>query len=62
MLENYKNLDTLSNNELLLKIKQLQADYESVKLQMLKEYDMMIELEKIFDNATKLLTNRLKKT
>jgi RNA-binding protein YhbY len=48
-----------SNNEILFEIKQLEAAHEAVKLKMLKNYDTMVELEKI-DEATKILTKRLK--
>jgi RNA-binding protein YhbY len=49
-----------SNNEILFEIKQLEAAHEAVKLKMLKNYDTMVELEKKFDEANKILTKRLK--
>ena len=54
------NLEDKSNNEILFLIKQLEADHEALKLKMLKDYDKMVEIEKTFDNANKLLVKRLK--
>ena len=54
------NLENKSNNEILLEIKQLQADHEALKLKMVKDYDALVEIEKRFDKANKLLTKRLK--
>ena len=53
-------LDDMSNNEILFLVKQLEADHEAIKLKMLNDYDKMIEIEKRFDNANKLLVKRLK--
>jgi hypothetical protein len=60
MDESRKNLEELSNNEILFQIKQFEADHEALKLKMLKDYDKMIELEKRFDQANKILLKRLK--
>ena len=53
-------LEDMSNNEILFLVKQLEADHEALKLKMLKDYDKMVEIEKTFDNANKLLVKRLK--
>lgn len=53
-------LESKSNNEILFFIKQLEADHEAIKLKMLQDYDKMLELEKKFDQANKLLVKRLK--
>ncbi len=54
------NLEDKSNNEILFEIKQMEADHEALKLKMLKDYDKMVELEKKFDQANKILLKRLK--
>lgn len=54
------NLEEMSNNEILFQIKQFEADYEALKLKMLKDVDKMDEIEKRFDRANKLLVKRLK--
>jgi len=54
------DLENKSNNEILFEIKQLEADHEALKLKMLKDYDKMVELEKRFDQANKILLKRLK--
>lgn len=54
------DLENKSNNEILFLIKQLEADHEALKLKMLKDYDKMVEIEKTFDDANKLLVKRLK--
>jgi hypothetical protein len=53
-------LDDMSNNEILFLVKQLEADHEAIKLKMIQDYDKMVEIEKRFDNANKLLVKRLK--
>ena len=53
-------LESKSNNEILFLIKQMEADHEAIKLKMLQDYDKMLELEKKFDQANKLLVKRLK--
>jgi hypothetical protein len=53
-------LEDKSNNEILFEIKQMEADHEAIKLKMLKDYEKMVELEKRFDQANKILVKRLK--
>lgn len=53
-------LDDMSNNEILFLVKQLEANHEAIKLKMIKDYDKMVEIEKEFDDANKLLLKRLK--
>jgi hypothetical protein len=55
-----ENMTDMNNNSLLFHIKQLEADHESIKLKMLKDYDKLVEIEKRFDEANKLLVKRLK--
>ena len=47
-----------SNNELLFEIKQMEADYDAIKLKINKELDKMDEIEKRFALATKILHER----
>jgi hypothetical protein len=54
------DLENKSNNEILFEIKQMEADYEAIKLKMLKDYDKLVEIEKRFDQANKLIVKRLK--
>lgn len=54
------DLETLSNNEILFEIKQLEADHESIKIKMLKDLERLEEIEKRFEQANKLLVKRLK--
>ena len=53
-------LEDMSNNEILFLVKQLEADHEAIKLKMIQDYDKMVEMEKKFDDANKLLVKRLK--
>jgi hypothetical protein len=55
-----EDLEKLSNNDILFKIKQMQADYESVKLKMLRNFDELLEIENSFNKANILLSKRLK--
>ncbi len=54
------DLEDKSNNEILFEIKQMEADHEALKLKMLKDYEKMVEIEKRFEDANKLLVKRLK--
>jgi hypothetical protein len=38
----------------------MEADYEALKLKMLKDYDKMEEIEKRFERANKIILKRLK--
>ena len=62
MSEEVKNddLESKTNNEILFEIKQMEADHEAIKLKMIKDYDKLVEIEKRFDQANKLLVKRLK--
>ena len=53
-------LDSKSNNEILLDIKQLEADHEAIKLKMLNDYDKMVEIEKKYERANQTLLKRLR--
>lgn len=56
-----EDLEDKTNNEILFEIKQMEADYEAIKLKMLKDYDKMVEIEKRFEAANKIILKRLKK-
>ena len=58
--ELFQNLEDKSNNEILFEIKQMEADYEALKLKMLKDYDKLVEIEKRFQKANLILLKRLK--
>lgn len=55
-----EELEEKSNNEILFEIKQMEADYEAIKLKMLKDYDKMVEIEKRFAVANSIILKRLK--
>lgn len=55
-----EDLEGLTNNEILFKIKQYEADHEALKIKMIKDFDNLIEIEKKFDRANKILVKRLK--
>lgn len=55
-----EELEDKSNNEILFEIKNMEAEYEAVKLKMLKDYDKMVEIEKKFQRANQILLKRLK--
>jgi hypothetical protein len=54
------DFENKSNNEILFEIKQLEADHEALKLKMIQYYDKMVEIEKRFDAANKIIVKRLK--
>jgi hypothetical protein len=55
-----EELENKSNNEILFEIKQMQADYDALKIKMLKDYDKMEELERRYEKANKIILKRLK--
>lgn len=55
-----ENLEDKSNNDILFEIKQMEADYEALKLKILKDYDQLMEIEKKFQRANNVLLKRLK--
>jgi hypothetical protein len=55
-----EDLENKTSNELLFEIKQLEANHESIKLKMLKDFDQMVEIEQKFDKVNKILLKRLK--
>jgi hypothetical protein len=59
-MNNMDDLENKSNNDILFEIKQMEADYEALKLKILNEYDKLTELEKRFQKANSILLKRLK--
>jgi len=55
-----KKFEELTNNEILLEIKQMQIDHENIKLKMLKDYEELESIEKAFNVANEELIKRLK--
>ena len=58
--EEKDDLESKTSNEILFEIKQMEADHEAIKLRMVRDYDKLVELEKKFDYANKLILKRLK--
>ena len=56
----YDDLESKTNNEILFEIKQMEADHEAIKLKMIKDFDNLVEIEKRFDEANKIILKRLK--
>ena len=48
------------NNEILLEIKQLQLDHESLKMKIAREFDKLVEIEEHFNDAQNVIKERLK--
>lgn len=55
-----QNWEEKSNDEIVIMLKQLQLDYEGQKLKTVKEFDKLIEIEKVFAEAAEIMNNRLK--
>lgn len=56
----YDDLESKTSNEILFEIKQMEADHEAIKLKMIKDFDKLVEIEKRFDEANKIILKRLK--
>jgi RNA-binding protein YhbY len=55
-----EKLENMTNNEILMEIKKMQADHEVIKLRMLKDNDVLDAIEKRFAIANAELLRRLK--
>jgi hypothetical protein len=55
-----EDFENKSNNDILFDIKQMQADYDALKIKMFKDLDKLEEIERNFDRANKILLKRLK--
>lgn len=53
------NWEDKTNNEILLEIKQMQLDHEAQKLKIIREFDKLVELEDKFNEAQKIVKERL---
>jgi len=58
--EEKDDLEAKSSNEILFEIKQMEADHEAIKLRMVQDYDKLVEIEKQFDRANRIILKRLK--
>jgi hypothetical protein len=58
--EEKNDLESKTSNEILFEIKQMEADHEAIKLRMVQDYDKLVEIEKQFDKANKIILKRLK--
>lgn len=54
------NWDDKTNNDILLEIKQMEYDYESLKQKMLRDFDILVEIENKYNEAQKVIIERLK--
>jgi hypothetical protein len=55
-MDEFKNK---TNNDILLEIKQMQFDYEAVKANLLRDYDLLEMIEARFNEANDVLNTRL---
>lgn len=53
--------DDKTNNDILVDMKEMEIDYENLKQKMLNDWDRLMEIEKNFNEANKVITTRLKK-
>lgn len=56
-----KNWDERTTNQILLDLKQLEAEHESIKMKMMKLLDEMESVERDFLEGNKALNKRLGK-
>jgi len=55
-----KKFEDKTNNEIVLELKQLELDHESLKMKMLKDYDKLMDIEKEYAEGNRLINKRLK--
>jgi hypothetical protein len=61
MEEEKIDFESLSNNELLFKLKQYEADFEAIKLRMIQDNDKLDKIEKDYEEINRIILKRLKK-
>lgn len=54
------NWDDKNNDEILLEIKQIEFDYESLKQKLVNDFDKLVDLETKYSEAHKVINERLK--
>jgi hypothetical protein len=54
------NWDEKNNDLILLEIKQIEYDYESLKQKLITDFDKLVELENKYAEAHKVINDRLK--
>lgn len=54
------NWDEKNNDVILLEIKQIEYDYESLKQKLITDFDRLVELEHKYAEAHKVINDRLK--
>ena len=55
-----KKFEGKTNNEIVLELKQLELDHESLKMKMLKDYDRLMDIESEYTQGNRLLNKRLR--
>jgi hypothetical protein len=54
------NFDDKSINEIRTELKQLELDYEALKLKLVRDYDKLVEMEKLYEKGNDVISKRLK--
>ena len=57
---NTHDYDNKTNNEILLEMKQMEYDYEALKLKLQQDWDKLLEMERRYKIADWVLMKRLK--
>ena len=56
-----KNLEDLSNNDIFFEMKQMEADYEALKIKLKNDYDKLEEIEARYAKANEIILKRIKR-
>lgn len=54
------NFEDKSINEIRTELKQLELDYEALKLKLVRDYDKLVEMEKLYEKGNDVISKRLK--
>lgn len=52
--------EDMANNEILMSIKKMEIDHFNLKEKMLKEFDVLVNIEKEAEIAAKIISERLR--
>lgn len=55
-----EELENKTSNDLILVVKEIEAEYQAIKNRMLKDYDTMVELDKKYVTVNEIIMKRLK--
>jgi hypothetical protein len=54
-----KELEEMSNDSLLFEVKKLEAEFDAVKMTLLKNHDKLMDIKKKYETVNNIIAKRL---